>query len=146
MDEVMEFFDRALAIPELIESKQNEIKRIKELAYSLSAIDNSGERVSTSRNTSCKYAELINKAADLEAELLDDVQELMDYQRRVGKVVDKIPEPICRAVMRYLYIDRLPVKEVAKKLNRSTRSIYGLREKSAQYCTKLCLLSPQNSL
>ena len=146
MYKTLEFFEKTLMIPAMIESKQNEIRRLKDLARSLSAVDSSSERVSQSRNVQCKYAELINKAADLEAEILDDVQKLIDYQIEVGKVIDRLPKPICRVVMRELYINGLSVKEVAYKLGYTTRSIYGFRKNAVKDCTKFRLLSPENAL
>ena len=132
-----EFFEKAIKIPELIESKQNEICRLKKLAYSLTAVNNEGDRVQSSKNIGCKYAELINKAVDLEAEILDDVQKLIDYQKEVSEVIDKLSDPTCRLIMRELYLDGLSVKDVAHKHGYSIRHIYGLRSKSIKECAKL---------
>lgn len=129
------FFEKALLLPELIESKQMEVKRLKELAYSLTAICNDGEKVKSSRNTACKYAELIDRATDLEAEILDDAQEMLDYQREVGKTIDKLSDPMCRLVMRDLYIHGLSAQEIAKRRNYSVRRIYEIREKSLKELT-----------
>jgi hypothetical protein len=138
---MIEFFEKAIAIPELIESKQREIKRLKTLAYSLSAVDTSGERVQTSKNIDCKYAELINKAVDLEMEILEDTSEMLDYQREVGRLIDKLSDPTCRLIMRDLYIDGLSVKEVAIRRNYSERRIYSLREESLEECKKFHTIS-----
>lgn len=141
MDKIVEYFEKAIMIPQLIDSKMAEIKRLKSLAYSLSAVSTEGERVRTSRNTACKYAELINKAADLEAEILDDASEMLDYQREVGKVIDKLSDPTCRLVMRDLYIDGLTAKEVAEHRNYSERRIYGFREIALKECKEFHLIS-----
>jgi hypothetical protein len=138
---MIEFFEKALLIPDLIESKQQEIKRIKALAYSLTAVNTEGERVQTSKNTDCKYAELINKATDLEMEILDDTQEMLDYQREVGRVIDGLSNPACRLVMRDLYIHGLSVKETARRRNYSERRVYQLREVSLEECKKFRTIS-----
>ena len=135
------FFEKAIAIPDLIESKQSEAQRLRALAYSLSAIDSSSEYVSSSRNVQCKYAELINKATDLETEILDDAQELIDYQMEVGKVIDKLSDPMCRLIMRDLYIEGLTAKEVARKRGYSERRIYDFRSKSLKECKEFHLIS-----
>lgn len=141
MEKIIEFFEKAITIPQLIDSKLAEIKRLKSLAYSLSAVSTEGERVQASRNTQCKYAELIDKATDLEAEILDDASEMLDYQREVGKVIDKLSDPMCRLVMRDLYIDGLSAKEVAERRNYSERRIYSFRELSFEECKKFHLIS-----
>jgi DNA-directed RNA polymerase specialized sigma24 family protein len=138
---MIEFFEKAIAIPELIESKQREIKRLKTLAYSLSAVNTEGERVQTSRNTQCKYAELINKATDLEIEILDDTSEMLDYQREVGKLIDKLSDPMLKLVMRDLYIDGLTITEVAKRRNYSERRIYSFRDLALEECKKFHTIS-----
>ena len=138
---MIEFFEKALLIPELIESKQREIKRIKALAYSLTAVTTEGERVQTSRNIDCKYAELIAKAVDLEMEILDDTQDMLDHQREVGKVIDQLSSPILKLVMRDLYIDGLSVKEVAKKRGYSERRVYQLRGQSLEECKEFRTIS-----
>lgn len=138
---MIEFFEKALLIPDLIESKQREIGRLKELAYSLAAVSTEGERVKTSKNTACKYAELINKAADLEAEILDDTRDMLDYQREVGKLIDQLSNPVWRLVMRDLYIHGLPVKEVARRRNYSERRIYDFREEALKECKKFHTIS-----
>lgn len=138
---MIEFFEKAITIPELIESKQGEIKRLKALACSLSAVSTEGERVQASKNTDCRYAELINKAVDLEMEILDHLQEMLDHQREVGRVIDQLSNPTCRLVMRDLYIDGLSVKEVAARRNYSERRIYDLRAISLEECKKFHLIS-----
>jgi hypothetical protein len=138
---MLAFFEKAITIPQLIESKMAEIKRLKALAYSLSAVSNEGERVQASKNTDCKYAELINKAVDLEMEILEDAQEMLDHQREVGRVIDKLSNPICRLVMRDLYIDGLSVKEVAKRRSYSERRIYYFRDVSLEECKKFHIIS-----
>ena len=137
----IEFFEKAITIPEMIESKQREIARLKELAYSLSAVNTEGERVQTSKNIDCKYAELINKAVDLEMEILEDASELLDHQREVGKVIDQLSDQTCRLVMRDLYIHGLSVKEVAKKRNYSERRIYGFRAVALEECKEFHTIS-----
>jgi hypothetical protein len=146
MDKIVSFFEKALLLPELIESKQGEIKRLKELAYSLAAVNTEGERVSSSKNTACKYAELIVKAADLEAEILDDTQEMLDYQREVGKVIDKLSKPMHKLVMRDLYIYGLSVKEIAVRRNYSERRIYDFREESLKECKEFHLISFEDAI
>jgi hypothetical protein len=142
MEDVMkEFFEKALLLPDLIESKQQEVARVKELAYSLTAINNEGERVSSSKNIACKYAELINKAADLEAEILDDTQEMLDYQREVGRVIDQLSNPIWKLVMRDLYIHGLSAKQVALRRNYSNRRVYQIRDASIEECEKFHTIS-----
>lgn len=143
MDKVKNFFEKAIIIPALIESKQREVKRLKTLAYSLSGVNNEGERVQSSKNTSCKYAELINKAADLENEILEDVQKLLDYQAEVGKVIDKLSNPMCRLIMRDLYIDGLTAKEIARKRNYSESSVYKFRSRSLKECRELQQITKQ---
>lgn len=138
---MIEFFEKAILLHELIDSKVAEIKRLKDLAYSLTAVDTSGERVQQSRNVACKYAELIEKAADLEAEILEDTSEMLDYQREVGKVIDQLSDPMCKLVMRDLYVHGLPAKEVANRRNYSERRIYMFREKSLKECREFHLIS-----
>jgi DNA-directed RNA polymerase specialized sigma subunit len=146
MEKIIEFFEKAITIPDLMESKQREIARLKELAYSLSAVDTSGERVQTSRNIDCKYAELINKAADLEMELLEDTSELLDHQREVGRVIDKLSNPVWRVVMRDLYIHGLTVKEIAAKRSYSERRVYQIRGQSLEECKEFHLISEVNAI
>lgn len=141
MDDIRSFFDRVSIIPELIESKTNEIKRLHELAYSLSAVDTSGERVQQSRNIACKYAELIDKAADLELELLDDKIKLLDYQRVAGRAIDQCSMPDWIPVLRDLFIEGLPCKTVARKRHYSERQIQNIKNKFFEECTQFHSIS-----
>ena len=143
---MIEFFEKALLLPDLIESKQREIKRLKELARSLSAVDTSKERVQSSKNVDCKYAELIHKAVDLELEILDDTSEMLDYLREIGQVIDRLSDPMCRLVMRDLYVDGLSVKEVARRRNYSERRVYQIRDQSLEECKKFRLISLEDAL
>ena len=139
----VDYFEDALMTPQLIESKRSEVRRLRYLASSLSGVDTTGERVSSSRDIKCRYAELIDKAVDLENEILEDVNKMLDRQREMGRIIDSLPNPIWKLIMRDLYIDGLSVKKTAKKRKCSEKSVYNYKKQVLSY---LRLLSEGNAL
>jgi DNA-directed RNA polymerase specialized sigma24 family protein len=74
-------------------------------------------------------------------EILDDTSEMLDYQREVGKLIDKLSDPMLKLVMRDLYIDGLTITEVAKRRNYSERRIYSFRDLALEECKKFHTIS-----
>lgn len=133
-------FEKLILMRQLIESKQDEVKRLRYLAASLSGVDNTGEKVRSSGNTKCRHAELIDKAVDLENEILEDINRMLDYQREVGEAIDSLPNQMWRLVMRDLYIDGLTAGETAKRRGISIRTVQNYKREIVH------LLSRPNAL
>ena len=123
----MNILSKYIMLDELIASNTEEIKRLKELAASMPIADPSREFISGGPIVQSKFTDLIDKAVDLENELIGQIDEYLDCKKRLYRVINSLENPIHVLVMRYRYLDRLTYEEIAEKLNCSVRNVYNIK-------------------
>ena len=114
-------------LPQKIEAKTAELKRLNEMKYAISVADPSREVVSGGL-AKCKFEEIIIKIEDLETEIAKDTAEYLKYLSELNEVIDTLEEKE-RLYIKYRYIERLTYEEIAKKMNYSIRQIFNIRKK-----------------
>lgn len=129
----MDIFDKYATLDKLIESNMEEIKRLKEMAASIPTIDPSREFISGGPIVQSKFSDLIDKAVDLENELIREIGEYLDAKKELYDILKKI-SPIHALVLRYRYLDRLTYEEIAEKLGCSVRRVYNLKNAAVKEC------------
>lgn len=130
-------FEKALTLPELIESMQAELKRLNELKYNIAGADPSKEFISGGPQVQCRFEEIIVRIDELEKDLEKTIKEHLDYLAQLHKVIDLF-DGEDKLLLRYLYLDRLSLEQIAVKMGYTKRNIYNKKEK---VFTKFRLLS-----
>jgi DNA-directed RNA polymerase specialized sigma24 family protein len=118
--------EKLLVLHQLIETNMAEIKRLRELAIALPAVDPSKEHVKGGPLVQSKFANIIEKLVDLEKDLYAEIEEYVDYEKEMLEVIAKMP-PEQGLVLKYFYIEKLPVEYIARKLGVTVRHVYNLK-------------------
>lgn len=117
-------------LPQLIASKTEEIKRLRELSESIPGVDPSREFIPGGPQVQCRFAEIIDKVIDLESELIDDIDELLDMQREAHKIINAVEDETERLVLQYYYIDRLGMEEIASEMGYCLRQTHRIKKRA----------------
>ena len=126
-------FLRVILTKKLIESKLEEIKRLRELATSISIPDLSKERTSGGNQVQCRFAEIVDKLVDLESEILQEVDDYIEQEKEMRNTINQLPKPEWQLIMQYRYVEGLSFEEIAERLNYSVRQVYNIRKDIFEY-------------
>lgn len=124
--------NRCYYLPQIIDSKLEEIKRLRELSESISGGDFSREFISGGPQVQCRFAEIIDKLIDLESEILDDINELLDSQKEAHKIINDVQDDTERLILQYYYIDRKGMEEIAEEIGYSPRQMRRIKKRALE--------------
>lgn len=130
----MNIFDKCKYLNEHIESDLAEIKRLKKLASEIQAPK--GECAGGGFSAGSKFSKLIDKAVDMENQLLQMIDEKLDYEREIYGLLEQL-DPLSALVLRKRYIEGMTVKEIAVRLDLSERRIYDIKSRAVKKCEEL---------
>lgn len=114
----------------LINSKQRQIDQIRSKIKFLQATDYSKDRVQSSNGSGMEG--LIIKLCDMEAEIENDIDELIDRKISARKAIDAVEDLALRSILTLRYIEHLTWEEIAIHLNYEYRHILRLHGKALQ--------------
>ena len=117
-------------LPQLIASKNEEIKRLRELSESIAGGDFSREFIPGGPQVQCRFAEIIDKVIDLEGEILNEINELLEFQKEAHKIINAVQDDTERIILQYYYIDRLEMEEIAAKIGYCPRQAYRIKKQA----------------
>lgn len=136
----MNIFDKSIYLHKCIESDLEEIKRLKKLACEIPATDPSKEFVGGGFSSGSRFSKLIEKAIDLETELADAIEEKLDYEKEIYKLLDSL-DPLSGLVLRKRYIEGLTISEIAEDLDLTERRIYDIKSRAIKQCEEFRSIS-----
>lgn len=141
----MNIFDECIYLHESIETDLAEIKRLRTLAKEIPATDPSKEFVKGGFTSNSRFSGLIDKVIDLESELEAAIDEKLEYERQIYKLIDSL-DPLSALVLRKRYIEGLSVREIAEDLKLTERRIYDIKSRAVKKCEELRVNSLNNTL
>jgi hypothetical protein len=124
----LSILNKCYYLPQLIASKTEEIKRLRDLSESIPGVDPSREFIPGGPQVQCRFAEIIDKVIDLENEILDDINELLDVQKEAHRIIDAVQDDTERLILQYYYIDRLEMEDIASEIGYSPRQAYRIKK------------------
>jgi hypothetical protein len=124
----LSILNKCYYLPQLIASKTEEIKRLRELSVSIQGADPSREFIPGGPQVQCRFAEIVDKVIDLEGEILDNINELLDVQKEAHKIINAVEDETERLILQYYYIDRLEMDEIAAKIGYCPRQAYRIKK------------------
>lgn len=108
----------------LINSKLRQIDDLRSKMKYLQAIDYAKDKIQTSNKASVE--DTIIKLCDLEAEITQEIDELIDKKRVAKEEIDKIEDATLRSILTMRYIEMLKWEEIAVQLNYDYRHVLRL--------------------
>lgn len=108
----------------LINSKLRQIDDLRSKMKYLQAIDYAKDKIQTSNKASVE--DIIIKLCDLEAEITQEIDELIDKKRVAKEEIDKIEDVTLRSILTMRYLEMLKWEEIAVQLNYDYRHVLRL--------------------
>ena len=129
----MNIFDACVYLHKVVECDIAEIERLRRLACQLPTADPSKEFTKGSPRPQAKFAAVIDKAVDLEMDLIAAINAKLDYEREVYKLLNTL-DPLSALVLRKRYIEGMTVKEIALELDLSERRVHDIKSRAIRKC------------
>lgn len=110
-----EYFAQAYRLDQRINSDLEEIRKIREMAVSMSS-PSLGDRVCHSRSTTAPFTRRIENIVDLEREVNDEIDRLVALKRQMRTVIESVANINERVVLDYRYVHCCSWQTIARKL------------------------------
>ncbi len=117
--DALEFLNRAYRVDKQIESKMQQIRRLREMAEGVSG-PVLGEPVKHTRNVT-GLSDAVAKVIEEEHRLNEQIDELVAVKREISEVIDLLPNTDWKLVLEKRYLGFQLWVEVADDLDRSVR-------------------------
>lgn len=137
----MNIFDRCIYLHKSIQCDLDEIKRLKRLAMEIPATDPSREFIGGGFKAESRHERLLIKADELGTYLLDKIEEKLEYEERIYRLIEELDDPPGALVLRKRYIQGMPIKDIAKDLGLSERRVQDIKANAIKQCEKLHSIS-----
>lgn len=123
-----EYLQQAYRLDELIASDKKELDALRELSTSLSSQDTSRDAVMSSGGNSASFTKIVDKIADLEAKIKEEIEQYIALKSEIRNVIDAVQDKDEKLCLRYRYIEFLNWEQISEKMNYSlsqTTRIHG---------------------
>ena len=128
-------------VKEKLESIKWINKEIEGLYLELAALESgiikkptlSHTRVQTSREN--KVENNLISVLKLKEDTLQRIERLTEERMEISRLIDKLANPLERAVLRLFYLNDLVALEVAEEIGKSTTTVYLIRQKAIEHLT-----------
>lgn len=119
-----QYLRQAYRLNELINSDLEELAQLKVLSTSISSPNLSGMPPSSTRNTEPSFVKCINKIVDLEKIINDEIDKFVELKKEIREVINNVPDPDERLVLRLRYIEFLKWEAVASSMGLSLKQVH----------------------
>ena len=119
-----QYLKQAYRLNELINSDLEELAQLKALSTSISSPNLSGMPPSSTRNTEPFFVKCINKIVDLEKIINDEIDRFVELKKEIREVINNVPDPDERLVLRLRYIEFLKWEAVASSMGLSLKQVH----------------------
>ena len=117
-----EYLSQAYRLDQRINSKIEEVARLREMAMSISS-PILGDKVQTSRSTDAPFVRSLEKIIDLEEIIDAEIDTLVCLKKQIRTVVEGVQNTDERLVLRYRYIHNCTWEQIGNELNADARTI-----------------------
>lgn len=124
-----EYLERAYRIDQMIESKIEQIRSLREL--STKATVALTDMPSGSKDVHSKES-IIAKMLDMENELKVDIDKMIQIKKEVTAAIAAVNDKECQLLLEMRYLRLMSWEQIAVEMQRSIRSIYRLHDKSLE--------------
>ena len=119
-----QYLRQAYRLNELINSDLEELAQLKALSTSISSPNLSGMPPSGTKSTEPSFVKCINKIVDLEKIINDEIDKFVELKKEIREVINNVPDPDERLVLRLRYIEFLKWEAVASSMGLSLKQVH----------------------
>lgn len=127
-------------LDEEIKQLQLELKYLEQGTLSKSSLTQTKVQTSKANSTENKYLYTIR----LRQEIAERIAEISSERLESSRLIDKASNPLERAVLRMVYVNRLEIWDIEKRVNRSKTTIYKIKRDGIENIAKA--MSERNAM
>ena len=129
------FFTQALDLEMQLKSKQEQIRQLREIQFSIGSAF-SDVKIQKSRNND-KLGDISAKILDLLREFTTDIAELLKIKHEIKTVINKIEQPEYRTVLEWRYINLCKWEYIAEQMKYNNRWLYRIHTRALKEADKV---------
>lgn len=118
-----EYLYQAYRLDELIKSYQRELASLKELSLSIGSQDTSKDAVSVSKDNSASFTRIVDKIADLEAKINNEIEHYISVKNEIHSVIEAVEDNDEKLCLRYRYVEFMTWEQIADKMHYSVMQV-----------------------
>lgn len=118
-----EYLSQGRWLNQKILNRNDEIRQLRELAETIKATNYEQSIVQTSRKPDAVFASIVEKIADSESELSDEVERYLKFREKIGREIRQLPEDEEKILLEKRYISFKPWTVIADEMGYVRRHI-----------------------
>lgn len=118
-----EYLSQGRWLNQKILNRNDEIRQLRELAETIKATNYEQSIVQTSGKPDAVFASIVEKIADSESELSDEVERYLKFREKIGKEIRQLPEDEEKILLEKRYISFKPWTVIADEMGYVRRHI-----------------------
>lgn len=130
-----EYLYQAYRLDDLIKSYQRELASLKELSLSIGSQDTSKDAVSVSKDNSASFTRIVDKIADLEAKINNEIEHYISVKNEIHSVIETVEDNDEKLCLRCRYIEFMSWDDIALKMHYELRNVFRLHGKALNHIT-----------
>lgn len=129
-----EYLNQTYRIDQMINSKIEQIRSLKELSTKISSVLN--DMPSSSKDVHSKENSIV-KMLDMENELKADIEKMVKIKQDVAQTISEVKDKECRLLLEMRYLNFMSWVDISIAMNRSLRGIYYLHSQALKKVEKI---------
>lgn len=129
-----EYLNQTYRIDQMINSKIEQIRSLKELSTKISAVLN--DMPSSTKDVHSKENSIV-KMLDMENELKADIDKMVKTKQDVAFTISEVKDRECRLLLEMRYLNFMSWVDISIAMNRSLRGIYYLHSQALKKVEKI---------
>lgn len=118
-----EYLSQGRWLNQKILNRNDEIRQLRELAETIKATNYEQSIVQTSGKPDAVFASIVEKIADSESELSDEVERYLKFREKIGREIRQLPEDEEKILLEKRYISFKPWTVIADEMGYVRRHI-----------------------
>ncbi len=118
-----EYLSQGRWLNQKILNRNDEIRQLRELAETIKATNYEQSIVQTSGKPDAVFATIVEKIADSESELSDEVERYLKFREKIGREIRQLPEDEEKILLEKRYISFKPWTVIADEMGYVRRHI-----------------------
>lgn len=118
-----EYLSQGRWLNQKILNRNDEIRQLRELAETIKATNYEQSIVQTSGKPDAVFASIVEKIADSESELSDEVERYLKFREKIGREIRQLPEDGEKILLEKRYISFKPWTVIANEMGYVRRHI-----------------------
>ena len=122
---VKQYLSQLYRLDEFINSNQQELANLRELAISIKGVNTEKDKVQeSSTSTDAKYVDIVNKCVELERLIENELDRFFSLKMEIRAVINAVKNTDERLLLKLKYINFYSWEEISREMNMSLRNLH----------------------